>query len=121
MARSALKLVSSDVTDSDTLRFEQRQTRRHALGGRVTSVQNTVHPTSFDSSNRISSLQLLNISDSGLGALVQEPIEPGSSIAIFFPAHGPEQGFDRHGYIVRCVPVENGYQIGIRFHTRSAA
>ena len=105
--------------DTDAYRLERRMTLRHSLAGRVTAVQ--THDQTDGQLSRICSLQLLNISDSGLGALSEEPVEPGSSVAVFFPPHGPERGFDLVGQVVRCVARENGHEIGIRLETRAAA
>ena len=118
MSQAALRLVS-EPTDSDVLPFERRQRRRHVISGHVTSLQQSADPALH--SNRISSLQLLDISETGLGAIVPDPIEPGSPIVIFFPPHGPEGGFDRYGHVVRCSNTEQGHEIGIRFITKSAA
>lgn len=119
MSHAALRLVAQDSTHQDTLKFERRQTHRRVISGRVTSLQQSANPSLQH--NKICSLQLLDISDAGLGAIVDNPIEPGSPISIFFPPHGPEQGFDRHGQVVRCVKREHGHQIGVRFTIKSAA
>lgn len=119
MSHAALKLVALDSVNQDSLKFERRQTHRRVISGKVTSLQQSADPDL--QCNRICSLQLLDISDAGLGAIVEEPIEPGSPISIFFPPHGPEQGFDRYGQVVRCVKRDQGHQIGIRFTTKSAA
>ena len=118
MSQAALRLVSNESANGDALPFERRQTRRHVMSGRVTSLQKT-GTSSYN--NRIGSLQLLDISEAGLGAIVPEPIEPGSSIVIFFPPHGPEGGFDRSGLVVRCKQTPHGHEIGIRFVSKSAA
>jgi hypothetical protein len=119
MSQAALKLVAVDPADSDVLRFERRQTSRHNICGCVTSLQKS--PGLGTEGNRISSLQLLNISDTGMGGVLQEPVELGTSISAFFPPHGPEHGFDRYGYVVRCTQISNGYEVGIRFISRAAA
>jgi len=119
MSHAALKLVALDSPNQDTLKFERRQTHRRVISGKVTSLQQSANPG--EQSNRICSLQLLDISDAGLGAIIDQPIEPGSPISIFFPPHGPELGFDRHGQVVRCVKREHGHQIGVRFTIKSAA
>lgn len=119
MSQVALKLVAIEPPDRDVLRFERRDARRRVLSGRVTSLQK---PTDLTlSNNRISSVQLRDISDTGVGGIVQEPVERGTSIVIFFPPHGAEPGFDRYGHVVRCASCEHGYEVGIRFITKSAA
>ena len=117
---AALKLVKpTPAGRRDAIPLERRGARRYTLTDRVTSLQTNNDPT--DQRNRICSLQLRNISDSGLGAISPEPIEPNTRIAVFFPPHGPEQGFDRYGHVVRCTDRECGHEIGIRFDTRHAA
>ena len=119
MSQAALKLVSLESADRDSLRFERRDAHRRLLSGRVTSVQRSVEQDA--STNRICSIQLLDISDTGLGGVVQQPVQKGASIAVFFPPHGTDFGWDRYGHVVRCDGCEHGYQIGIRFVTKSAA
>ena len=119
MPHAALRLVASEATDGDVLPFERRVHRRRNISGHVTSLQQPTDQTAFG--NRISSLQLLDISDSGLGGVLQEAVEPGTPIVVFFPPHGAEIGFDRHGHVVRCTPSEHGFRIGIRLVIRSAA
>jgi hypothetical protein len=105
--------------DTDAYRLERRTALRHSIAGRVTAVQS--HDEADGQLSRICSLQLLNISDSGLGALSEESMELGSSLAVFFPPHGPERGIDLVGQVVRCVARENGHEIGIRLEARAAA
>ena len=113
-----LRLMRPDP-EADAYRLERRTTLRHSISGRVTAVQ--THDRTDGELSRICSLQLLNISDAGLGALSEDPVEPGSAIAVFFPPHGPEHGFDMVGKVVRCVSRESGHEIGIRLEARAAA
>ena len=120
--RPTLKLVDPDGEEfSDVLPMERRTDSRFVISGRVTAVR--ASRPQGERLNKICSLQLLNMSDTGVGAISQEPIEPGSSISIFFPPHGPEQGFDTCGEVVRCTarPGEQGYDIGVRMYARAAA
>lgn len=119
MAQAALKIVPLDRVDNTVLRFERRGARRRLLSGRVTCVQQS--PDRAEAINRIGSLQLLDISDLGLGAIVPEPVEVGTLITVYFAPHGPELGFERVGHVARCHGSQGGYQIGIRFLSRSAA
>lgn len=118
-SQTQLKLVATEPDDPDVLPFERRGSRRRSMTGSVTSVQQSPNPAL--PSNRICSLQLLDISDTGLGAIVTEAIEPGSPIMIYFPPHGPEQGFNRSGYVVCCAREQGAFRIGIRFAIRAAA
>ncbi len=118
MSDANLKLVDPTREPADVLPFERRRENRRALGGQVTALRTA---TTRGDNNRICSLKMLNMSDSGLGAIVSEPIEIGSSIAVFFPPHGPERGFDLFGHVVRCQHAAEGCEIGIRFDVRAAA
>jgi hypothetical protein len=123
MSHGALKLVlpstaAKENAVRDTLRFERRRAERHGLSGRATAVS---HGVDDCTQGRIRSLQLLNISDSGLGALCQDAVAPDTLITVFFPPHGPERGFDAIGRVVRCSPRDHGHEVGIRFDARPAA
>jgi hypothetical protein len=64
---------------------------------------------------------MINISATGLGAMVPEPIELQTTLAIFFPPHGPERSIDLHGRVVRCIQRDQGHEIGVVFDNLSAA
>ncbi len=119
---SSLPLKLADPgrsTPRENLAFERRGAERHCISGRATAVS-----TSADAEgprNRIRSLELLNISDTGLGAISQDPIEPDTVITVFFPPHGADRGFDASGRVVRCRPFRYGHEVGIRFTSRPAA
>lgn len=115
---SQLKLVDPDL-DLDVLRFERRAARRRSISGQVTAVHHTTDPG--QSPNRICSLQLVNISDTGLGVMAPQWMEPGSFVEVYFAAHGAEGGFDLRGRVVRCIKRENGHEVGIRLGARNAA
>ena len=72
---------------------------------------------------KICSLKLSDISDTGVGVICDEAIEPDTTITILFPPHGPDGGFNATGQVVRCMPRPDGqaHRIGIRFNERSAA
>lgn len=120
MSSASLQLIDSNRMDA--ISFERRRTSRYAVAGRVTAVQ--LPSATGGHRCRIFSLELINMSDSGMGVISSEPINIHSSITIFFPPHGPEQGFDLHGRVVRCRPCvedQQGHILGIRFEKRQAA
>ena len=120
MSSASLKLV--DPNPLDDIESERRRTSRYVIAGRVTAVQQP--PDTEEHRNRICSLELMNMSDSGMGVISSEPIAVDSSITVFFPPHGPERGFDLYGRVVRCLPcVEDrqGHMVGIRLEKRQAA
>ncbi len=120
MSAVPLKLVVPlSETPINVFPFERRGAERHCISGRATAVSCAASPEG--PRNRIRSLQLLNISATGLGAVSQDPIEEGSTITVFFPPHGPDRGFDACGRVTRCRPTGQGHQVGVRFDPKPAA
>ncbi len=111
LSQTPLKLVRPE--EQDVIPLERRRERRRKISGRVTAIRATSDQP--DLRHRICPLQLLNLSDGGLAAISQEPVELNTSIAVFFPPHGPEPGFDVYGRVVRCRPREYGHEIAIEF------
>ena len=121
-AQPTLRLVrhnEASTESQDTLKFDRRNARRYSVSGRVTGLRSDLAPDG--TRNRICPLQLLNMSDTGLGALSQESFEIGAPIAVLFPPHGAEKGFDRYGHVVRCKARTWGHEIGVRFDAKPAA
>lgn len=115
--RAPLRFV--DHRKPDSLTFERRSHPRHVIRGHVTAVRSD--PQDGNEQRRICALELLNLSDGGLGALAQEPVAIDAKITVFFPPHGPERGLDLTGRVVRCTQREHGYDVGIRMTMRYAA
>ncbi len=109
--QTPLKLVRPE--HQDIIPLERRRGRRNTISGRVTAIRATAEAPAVR--HRICPLQLLNMSNTGLAAISQEPVDPDTSIAVFFPPHGPEQGFDVYGRVVRCRPRDYGHEIAIEF------
>ena len=115
--QATLQLVDG-VTGGPKL-DERRRTVRHPAFGTATALQNCC---SHDGdSNRICTLELLNLSDGGLGAVACDPIDLNSNISVIFSPHGSESGAQLHGRVVRCATTQRGHEIGVRFHARPAA
>lgn len=108
----ALRLNDSSAVISDTLYFERRRHPRRPARGQVTAVirQPGAHE---DDPAKMLTLDLIDLSDSGVGASATEPIPVGSRITVFFPPHGPEPGFDLAGEVVRCRSNDNQHIIGV--------
>lgn len=105
----------------NSLRFERRRADRHAMTGRVTSLQYS-GPAGPDQHRKIASLQMVNISDTGACVLAQDPVDLNAAMTIFFPPHGPDRGFDAIGHVVRCLKRDdNHHELGIRFDFTPAA
>lgn len=113
-----LRLVDPDA-NRDSLPFERRLHHRRSIHGRVTAIR-TPRPGQ-EQPAMICPLTLCDMSDTGLGAISQEPLEPGSTITVLFPPHGPEKGFDLYGKVVRCNTRSEGHEIGIQFSRQVAA
>ena len=98
---------------------ERRRSVRHPVSGSATALQSSITPE--DNHKRICSIELLNLSDGGLGAVATDPMDLDSNISVIFSPHGPESGIHLHGRVVRCSATERGHEIGVQFHSRSAA
>ncbi len=116
-ANAQLRLVNHTSTQQeDSFRFDRRRAIRHDVSARVTAVR---RGRQAGAPAGICSLQLLDLSDTGAGAVAQENIEAGSMVTLLFPPHGPERGFDRVGQVVRCEHRDTGTHIGIRFEAQA--
>lgn len=107
------------ITESDRLFLERRRTPRHSISGHVTAVAQDGERAG--EGHRICALQLLNISDTGLGVVAQQPLNLGTRVSVFFAPHGAEPGFDVNGVVVRCNAREAGHEVGLRLDHRLAA
>ncbi|MCC7192389.1 MAG: PilZ domain-containing protein [Phycisphaeraceae bacterium] len=122
MAAAILKLVDTSAPPSkprDTYRFEQRRAQRYSVTGRATAVSQA--DPADGTLQRIRSLQLVNMSDCGIGAVCQDALPLDSTIVVFVPPHGPERGMDYYGRVARCTKKDYGHEIGIHFEPKSAA
>lgn len=117
MSQASLKLV--EPIDTRALAFERRDASRYVIAGRFTAVRST--DGAGHGGKRICALELMNISDGGLGAVSQDPMEVDARITVFFPPHGPERGFEMSGRVVRCCQHDHGHEVGIRFDEKHAA
>ncbi len=113
-----LRLVRDKPLDEvGPYKFERRRQPRWATSGRVTIVnygQEEPGRASVES-KRIGSLQLFDLSATGVGAWAQHEMPVGSRVAVFFPPRGTQQGFDRYGTVVRCEHhPHQGFDIGVQ-------
>ena len=118
MSGATLRLTR-DQDERDTLPFERRRAKRHVVGGNVTAIRTDFAEEAHQ--HRITALQMINMSDTGLGAMCQDEVDLNTPIVVFFPPHGAERGFDAYGHVVRCEPREHGHELGIQFDVRPAA
>jgi len=110
---------STTATSPGMLTRDRRHSTRHRVTGRVTTVQ--VQPGEQTFENRISSIELRDMSDLGVGAQTDHRIEPGARLALFFPPHGNSPGFDLYGTVVRCTRQGATHDLGIELDHRLAA
>jgi hypothetical protein len=98
---------------------ERRRRPRHTATGGVTLLTSGLGegPTR----QRISSIELQDVSPTGAGALSENRLDPGSRVALFFPPHGPDRGFDLYGEVVRCQRDGARYVLGIELERNTAA
>lgn len=108
----ALRISDTSTVISDTLYFERRRHPRRRARGQVTTVVREPG-TEQDTPAKMITLDLLDISDSGIGLASTQPLPVGSRIVVFFPPHGPEAGFDLAGTIVRCQSNDDRHVIGV--------
>ncbi|MFI4861516.1 MAG: PilZ domain-containing protein [Phycisphaerales bacterium JB063] len=106
-----LRLATDANEHSDSLFFERRRAARRRASGKVTAVYQAT--TDADGPQRLITLQLNDLSDTGVGVTAPEPISVGSKITLFFPPHGNEPGFDLSGSVVRCHSVDDKHRLGI--------
>lgn len=118
-ASTATRSASPKPRSLASYRLERRRAPRRVAAGRLTAVARP--PRSASLTGRICSAQLLNLSETGLAAMVQEPLEIDSLVTFFFPAQGSQRGHDATGRVVRCIPGGFGHVVGIHFDPLVAA
>ncbi len=61
------------------------------------------------------SLALRDLSLGGLSAISQVALNKDEGLTVFFPAQGPNRGWDAFGKVIRCEPSGFGYRIAVAF------
>lgn len=107
----ALRLNDSSAVISDSLYFERRRHPRRRAAGQVSAVIR--EPGNDDGPAKMITLELIDQSESGIGAATSQPLAVGTRITVFFPPHGAEPGFDLVGEVVRCHSKDDRHRIGI--------
>lgn len=109
---AAFQLVSTRPAP-ESYKLERRATPRRPASGRVTAVCTHGEDGSLERFRRITSLELCDSSEGGLGVTCEHALPIGCRVALLLPPHGPEQGFDLFGQVVRCDQAGGRYRIGI--------
>mgnify|MGYP001954800073 FL=1 len=110
--------LTPDESEKDSLFFERRRANRRRASGRVTAV--VQQPGDTEGPQRLITLLLNDLSDTGVGATAQEPVSVGSRVTLFFPPHGNEPGFDLTGSVVRCSSIDDRHRLGIALSNAGA-
>jgi len=111
-----LKLVH-EPQRLDVIPLERRCAIRRSTGGQVTVVQSS----NGETPGRIGSLQLIDISDTGVGGLCTAPLSRDGYVQLIFPPHGGEPGFEAYGQVVRCKNNNGTFNVGIHLARRVQA
>jgi len=114
-----LRYVRPEDVEFDSIPMEKRSDPRWRMRGRATAV--CCEQMAGDQRNRIGSVELINMSNGGVGVLCQDDMPVGSEVTIFIPAHGPDGGYDLTGRVVRSIPRGQQHEIGIQIYRRLAA
>jgi len=72
-----------------------------------------------DGSDVVGSLETMNISRSGLGAMSERPFYPGQRILVCMPLTSVAGQRNIYATVVRCRPEEEGFNIGMEFDRAS--
>jgi hypothetical protein len=52
---------------------------------------------------------------------VDQPLQKGERLSVFFPPQGVNRGWDAYGRVVRCEPSALGYRVAVEFDPLPAA
>jgi len=108
-----LKLVKPPSGPSDVLFLERRGADRLPTNGDATAMI-TDESDPKQPARKICNVKLANVSDTGIGVIVREPVPTGNRITVYIQPHGPEAGHDVQGTVVRCSKHELGFEVGIK-------
>jgi PilZ domain len=117
---SHLKLIKPPSGPSDVLFMERRSCDRLPMNGHATAII-TDNTDPKQPTKKICTVQLANLSDSGLGIITPEPVPTGHHITVFIQPHGPENGYDLTGTVVRSHKHTLGHEVGIKTPSRILA
>lgn len=96
-----------------TVSNERRQSGRWSIEGEA-----EVMVIAGERLGEMTTLRLTDAGDHGLGGWSRRPMPSGQPVTVGFAERGKP---GRYGVIARCVPLENGWQLGIRLQSRLAA
>ena len=101
------------MAQSDTLNPERRRHTR-------TQLQMTLHGIRLDPDGDLMDIfHMVDISRSGMGAMVDRPYYRGQRVVLNLPAIVGGGRRNIYASVVRCRPRPEGYQIGLKFENAS--
>lgn len=108
------------------LRLDRRGATRFPAQGIVTAIRRDHDIDAYR--RRLCTLSLRDMSERGMSATSELPLELDERIAVIFTPHGSDSGMELLGHIVRCEPHAEGdgekagvYDVAIRFDPAAAA
>ena len=119
LQEAELRLVHDDRHQDDPIPLERRTAHRKPVNNRVTAL--VLIPSEDSTRNRICSLFLRDMSDTGIGAVSVDPVPLNSQITMFFPPHGSERGFDLYGKVVWTRRSSDGFELGLALDRQATA
>lgn len=111
-------LVSTESEASETDGRDRREFPRRdvKLKAEAMRIGNTL------SAHRQPTLELAvrDLSEGGLAAMTNLPLEAGERIAMYFPSHMGQHVYDLYGRVIRCEPRGESYRIALQFDALAA-
>lgn len=108
--------------------FDRRRAERYPIACNVTAMRREHDTEAYR--HPACRLELCNISETGVAAISDVPLDTDATIRIVFPPHGGEAAIELTGHVVRCLPwtgdaddaePRSGYEIAIAFDPAFAA
>jgi len=105
--------MSHDPEIRETIPFDRRRARRRIAAGTVMATMTTP-----DGASTLIRVRLQDISSTGVGLRSDTPLPNGTVVAVYsegsrFPSAS--------GMVVRCLPMGNGYRVGLDRRLREVA
>ncbi len=103
----------ADINPAERRQSERRESSAKANALRTDNTINALRCPSLD-------LKLRDLSDGGLLATTDTPVELGERIAIFFPSHHGQPVYDLYGRVIRCQVQGLHYRVAVQFDSLAA-
>ena len=105
-----MRLAEQDMAN---IQYKPPERRRHPR----TKLQMVLHGIRLDpdGGDVRNTLQMVDISRSGMGAVVDRWLYPGQRIVLSMPLHPEGRRKNIYATVVRCRKIREGYRIGLEF------